>query len=258
MDIKIVVATHKLSALPDDPLYLPVHAGAQVHDYTLPYTPDNTGDHISEKNATFCELTALYWAWKNLEADYIGLCHYRRYFCARGTKRILSGGEAAELASEAEIILPKKRNYFIETNYSQYIHAHHAADLDTTRQILAELSTQAGTPDYAAAYDRVMGRTDGHRFNMLIMRRETLDAYCGWLFGVLFELEKRLDTSSYSPYDARVYGFVAERLLDVWLTANDRQYTELPFLFTEKQNWLKKGTAFLKRKFFPKKEGRSG
>ena len=94
MEIKIIIATHKEYDLPHDPLYLPVHAGSRIHGYSLPYTADNTGDNISGKNASFCELTALYWAWKNVDADYIGLCHYRRYFCGRGRKQILTADEA--------------------------------------------------------------------------------------------------------------------------------------------------------------------
>lgn len=249
MKIQIVIATHKEYSLPSDPMYVPVHAGAGVHSYVLPYQPDNAGENISEKNSSFCELTALYWAWKHLEGDYLGLCHYRRYFCGRRSHAILTGTEAEAEAARSEIILPKKRNYFIETNYSQYVHAHHAQDLDLTRAILEE----QGDRRYVDAFDRVMKKTDGHRFNMMIMRADVFDAYCTWLFDVLFTLEQRLDTSGYSAYDARVYGFVSERLLDVWLTANGKAYTELPYVFTEKQNWLKKGGAFLRRKFFPKR-----
>lgn len=233
--------------MPSDPVYVPVHAGAGVHSYALPYQPDSIGENISDKNASFCELTALYWAWKNLEGDYLGLCHYRRYFCGKKSHRILTGKEAEAEAARWEIILPKKRNYFIETNYSQYVHAHHAQDLDMTRRILEE----RGDRRYLDAFDRTMKRTDGHRFNMMIMRRDIFDSYCTWLFDVLFALEQRLDISGYSAYDSRVYGFIAERLLDVWLEANGKDYTELPYVFTEKQNWLKKGGAFLRRKFFP-------
>ena len=93
-----------------------------------------------------------------------------------------------------------------------------------------------------------MKRTIGHRFNMFIMKRDKFDAYCAWLFDILFELEKRLDISQYSVYDARVFGFVAERLLDVWIETNGYDYQELPYVFMEKQNWLVKGTNFVKRK----------
>lgn len=250
MDLKILVATHKRYQMPTDPVYFPVQAGRAIHP-PLEYTGDHTGENISEKNATFCELTALYWAWKNLNAKYLGLCHYRRYFKghrhSEKWEQILTASEAEQLLRKAPIILPKKRNYYIETNYSQYVHAHHAEDLDTTRVILEEKY-----PEYVPAFDASMKRTTGHRFNMMIMRREMLNDYCTWLFDILFELEKRLDISTYSTNDKRVFGFVSERLLDVWLDTNHLEYLELPVVNMESQHWLKKGTAFLKRKFIGK------
>lgn len=249
MDVKIIVCTHKAYKMPDDPMYLPLQVGRAIHG-DLGYAGDHTGDNISAKNPNYCELTGLYWAWKNLDADYIGLCHYRRYFGARraGDKwqRLLTAQQAHTLLEKTPVVLPRQRNYYIETNYTQYIHAHHAQDLDTTRAILEERH-----PGYLAAYDKVMASTKGHRFNMLLMGREVLEGYCQWLFDVLFELEKRLDISGYSDYDKRVFGFVSERLLDVWLEANHISYTELPVVNMEGQNWLKKGFGFLKRKFIP-------
>ena len=41
---------------------------------------DNEGANISSKNKSYCELTTQYWAWKNVDADYYGFCHYRRFF----------------------------------------------------------------------------------------------------------------------------------------------------------------------------------
>ena len=104
-------------------------------------------------------------------------------------------------------------------------------------------------PDYLPAYDAVMKRTSGHRFNMFIMKKEILDAYCGWLFDVLFELERRLDITGYDPVSRRVFGYVGERLLDVWVETNHIAYTELPVVNMERQNWLKKGSQFLLRKW---------
>ena len=94
-----------------------------------------------------------------------------------------------------------------------------------------------------------MKRTSGHRFNMFIMKRQYFDEYCEWLFDILFELEKRLDISQYNENDSRVFGFVSERLLDVWIETKGYKYLEIPYIFMEKQNWLIKGTRFLKRKF---------
>ena len=93
-----------------------------------------------------------------------------------------------------------------------------------------------------------MKRTSGHRFNMFIMKRELCDQYCAWLFDILFELEKRLDITDYNDNDRRVFGFVSERLLDVWLETNGIKYKDIPYIFLEKENWITKGAAFIKRK----------
>ena len=260
MDIKILVAAHKKYWMPSDGIYLPLHVGAEGktdeagQPLDLGYIKDNTGDNISIKNKNYCELTGLYWAWKNLDADYIGLAHYRRHFTLKkkGDKkqRPITGAELEGLLRKNDVLLPKKRNYFIETNYSQYVHAHHAIDLETTRQIISEQC-----PEYLKAYDRSMKRTTGHRFNMFIMKKDKFDAYCEWLFDILFELEKRLDISDYSANDARVFGFVSERLIDPWLETNHIKYKEIPYVFMEKQNWLIKGGNFLKRKLGKKRNG---
>ena len=235
--------------MPEDPMYLPVQAGRALHA-PLPYTGDDGGENISEKNPHYCELTCLYWAWRNLDADAVGLCHYRRYFAGKafGEKwaRLLNEEQTERLLQGAPMILPKKRNYYIETGYSQYTHAHHEEDLIMTRAILEEK-----WPNYVPAFDRTLSRITGHRFNMFVMKRKWLDRYCNWLFAVLGELEKRLDISSYSAYDQRVFGFVGERLLDVWVETEQIPYQECAVIHMESQHWMKKGSAFLKRKFFP-------
>ena len=252
MDIKIMVAAHKPYRLPEDEIYYPVHVGAEGKEAFGP-PGDNTGDNISTKNANYCELTGLYWMWKNVPSDYLGVAHYRRHFVVKKASdkwACIAGRKEIEAKLEqAPVIMPKKRDYYIETTYNQYAHAHHAVDLDATRQILQERH-----PEYVKAFDAEMAKTAGHKFNMFIMRRDLADAYCGWLFDVLFELEKRLDISKYSANDSRVFGFVAERLIDTWLETNHVEYTEMQVEYMEHQNWLIKGGKFLKRKFIDKKK----
>ena len=143
-----------------------------------------------------------------------------------------------------DVLLPKKRHYWIETNYSQYVHAHHAEDLRVTREIIAEKYA-----DYLPAWDQVMQRRSGHRFNMFLMRKDVFRSYSAWLFDILFELERRLDISDYSSNDRRVFGFVGERLLDVWLTHDRPSFCECGVVNLESQHWGKKIYHFLKRKF---------
>ena len=251
MSIKIIVAAHKKYWMPANSVYFPVHVGAEGKN-SIGYTPDNTGDNISSKNPNFCELTGLYWVWKNLDADYIGLVHYRRYFTRKEVRnmeakkqQILTEKEWQALLAQHPVIVPDKRKYYIKTNRSHYNHAHHREGLD-----LAEAIIKERCPEYVPAFETVMNRTWAHMFNMFVMRRDLYDAYMQWLFDILFEIEKCVDITDWDTYESRVFGFVAERLLDVWLEYNNVDYMEQNVSFMEKQNWLKKGGLFLERKFF--------
>lgn len=253
MDIKIIVASHKKYWMPADDIYLPLHVGKEGKA-DIGFIGDNTGDNISNKNANYCELTGLYWAWKNLPAEYIGLCHYRRYFtrsnpcsCSKKKQVILTKAEWEELLNKHPIIVPDKRKYYIETNRSHYNHSHYAKDLDMTEKIIQEKY-----PQYSEAFTKVMERTWAHMFNMFVMRRDYFDEYNNWLFDVLQELEKRTDITDYDVVEARIYGYISELLLDVWLETNKLEYYEQNVAFLEPQNWLKKGGVFLKRKILGK------
>lgn len=247
---KLYVAMHKPYQIPDDPLYVPLQVGAAGRE-AFCAVGDDAGENISQRNQSFCELTGLYWIRHNTDDDIAGLVHYRRYFsgrlrcCVNGRgRRILSDAELTAMMKDADIILPKKRHYVIETTYSHYAHAHHEKDLQEMRRII-----ENRCPEYAAAFDTVMNRRSGHRFNMLIMKRDVLNAYCDWLFPLLFELEKRIDLSDYDAYNKRVFGFIGERLLDVWLLNQDYVCKELKVVETDEINWLVKGGRFLWRKF---------
>ncbi len=227
MDIKIIVATHKEYDMPKEDCYLPVFVGSAISDLDLPYQRDDEGENISEKNRTFCELTGLYWAYKNLKADYIGLCHYRRYFDRKGID-----------FERQDIILPKKRRYFIETVYDQFGHAHGFANMDAVREIIRN-----DHPDYLESFDACMNRRSLHIYNMFIMKYDIFIQYCGFLFDVLFKAEKKLGDQD------RLYGYLGERLLDVFIERNHYSYTEVNVFETEPVNWIKKIYEFLKRKY---------
>ncbi len=254
--IKILVATHKPYRIPADPVYMPLQVGAALHE-PLGYVKDNAGENISAKNPNFCELTGLYWAWKNLSCDYIGLCHYRRYFAHPVYSRDLDRVKASiytysdyeKLLQQYDVILPMKRNYYIETVRSQYEHAHFKSDLDETERIIAEKY-----PDYSAAFTRVMNRRRLHLYNMFVMSKARFDAYCQWLFTILFTLEQRIDISTYDTYEARVFGFLSERLFNIWLEKQQLRAVEIPVVSLEPVDWGKKIRAFLERKFLGKKQ----
>lgn len=259
-NIKIIIATHKKYTMPIDEMYLPVQVGSEGKE-NIGYTPDNTGNNISLKNSYYCELTGLYWAWKNLNADYIGLSHYRRHFtCSKKIPKtekekfeiLLNSKQANELLNDVDIILPKKRKYYIENLYDHYKHTMFIEPLDETRNIIKEQC-----PEYLPEFDKLHKRTSSHMFNMFVMKKEYLDQYCEWLFKILFELEKRVDPKQYDSFQARYLGRVSELLLDVWINTNKLNYKEVKVIDMQNVNWLKKGTAFLRAKFFGKKYEKS-
>lgn len=265
-NVKIIIATHKKYRMPTDTIYLPLHVGAEGKcdsdgkELDLGYTKDNTGDNISEKNPYYCELTGLYWAWKNLDYQYIGLVHYRRHFSLKKGRKdsfdeVLNHSQLDKLLKKYRVILPKKRNYYIETLYSHYSHTHYAEHLDITRTIIAETY-----PDYLAIYDKVLKRRSGYMFNMMIMERSLMDSYCSWLFTILFELEKRVNAVSLSVFQGRFYGRVSEIIFNVWLEfqiengiIKKTEVCEIPYVYMEKISWLRKISSFLMAKFFKKK-----
>lgn len=260
-NIKIIVAAHKKYQMPKDEMYIPVQVGAEGKEQTENYTPDNTGENISKLNPYFCELTGLYWAWKNLEADYIGLVHYRRHFTnekkipKEEDKKfdcILTKDQLEVKLANADVVLPKKRKYYIENLYSHYEHTMYVEPLEQTRKIIQEKY-----PEYLDEFDMLHKRTSAHMFNMLIMKKDILNEYCTWLFDILFELQNRIDESKYDSFHARFYGRISELLLDVWINKNQIKYEEIKVMDMQNVNWFKKGTSFLKAKFTGKKYDKS-
>ncbi|MGT2811633.1 DUF4422 domain-containing protein [Streptococcus minor] len=260
-NIKLIIATHKKFQMPrNKKLYLPIQVGSEGKA-ELGYQTDNTGENISLRNPYYSELTGLYWAWKNLDCDYLGLVHYRRYF-SKKTQRftegldiddvILDQNDIEHLLEQAEVIVPKKRKYYIETLYSHYAHTHDKRHLEITRTILAEQQ-----PDYLDSYDAVMRQRSGYMFNMFIMSKPLSDTYCEWLFPIIDELFNRIDVDGYSSFDARLFGRVSECLFNVWLSHQQLKTIEVPFMYMEKVNFFKKGKSFLEAKFLGKKYGSS-
>lgn len=255
--ITIGIATHKKYIIPKDDIYLPIHSGAALSNFDLGYQRDDEGDNISYKNPNYSELTALYWLWKNDDSDYKGLVHYRRHFSIRKKvfwfeqgefDEILDFNRISSLMEFSDIILPQKRHYYIETIESHYNHTHYEEDLIVTQDVIKKYY-----PEYLVSYNEVLKRKSAHMFNMFIMTKEKFDAYCEWLFPILFEIENRLNIEEYNGFHARVFGRISEILLDVWIQKNNYAYSEVPVTFMEKQEIMGKIMKFLKAKFRIKK-----
>ena len=246
-DIKVFVS-HRIdqdSETIDNPLYIPVRCGA-VYDKreNIGMLGDDTGDNISEKRMSFCELTVLYWAWKNVKADYYGLCQYRRYisfsdqsyktsdnksgfiteqtlnqdaickFSLDNEQRIRKDIESFDIVTTPEVDLHYEWDGEYESVYSllkKRIKHFDIKGVDSFIRILKEKY-----PDYALDADFYFSTPYAKYYNCFVMRKSLFDSFCSMLFDVLFELEKCLNTENYNLWQTRMPGFMAEHLFGIF------------------------------------------
>ena len=209
MDTRIYVMTHKKYSKPNLPEYIMMQVGAALHD-DFGYLTDNTGNNISEKNPNFCELTGIYWLWKNVSCDIIGICQYRRYFIIN--ENFMNQQQVESILKNHDVILPQSFSTESSSLYDNYKLRHHSKDMDIIREVISEKY-----PEYLNTFDFCMSRNLLSVGNMMVTRKNIFDQYCTWLFDILFEAEKRIDIKNYDEYQSRVFGFLSERLLRVFL-----------------------------------------
>lgn len=227
----IYIATHKKFNVPNLNGYCALQVGAEGKE-KYGYLRDNIGNHISGKNANYCELTGLYWIWKNTDDSYKGLVHYRRYFGRNNLSNKISDICSYECLlnclKSVDIVLPYVE--YFKQNAKEEILFHCCTEeiFDKLRQII-----ETKYPDYIETYDRYFNENKASLFNMLFCKREIFDAYCEWLFSILFVLEKQVDLAKLNTYQQRLYGFLSERLLNVWVIKNKLVVKHLPVIHME-------------------------
>ncbi len=222
MTVSIYAITHVPFTPPADPTYIPLQVGRAVHeDYG--YQGDDTGENISDKNQYYSELTGLYWIWKNDHtSDYLGLCHYRRYFLTQNGQ-LMSQKDYLDILSSYDVIIsrPRTGDYDYRTIYGR---SHDIRNLDLTGAVIKELC-----PDYYETFQTVIHDTLCYVGNLFAAPRAVFCSYCEWLFPIFAALEKRVDLSGYDDYHRRVFGFLSEQLLIVWIKHNRLSYYEADF-----------------------------
>ena len=244
--IRIFVSAHKPVEVFDSQVFQPVQVGASRTNERFTWAlHDDEGDNISDLNPMYCELTTQYWAWKNVDADYIGFCHYRRYFDFSDVSREENAygevmGDYINVVSQREYMLEDVRVREIVRNYdvittpvedirsymgenstirSQYDAAPKlfVEDLDRVIDILV-----ARHPEYEQDAKAFLAGHTGRFCNMFIMKKEIFHDYCAWLFPLLEEFVASADMSLYSKEGLRTPGHLAERLLNIYLLHHER------------------------------------
>lgn len=228
MDTRIFCVTHKEFTPPDLDGYIPLQVGRTLGS-NLGYTADDTGDNISFKNKSYCELTGIYWIWKNISCDIVGICHYRRYFVR--DEDFLTKDYIENTLKNYDIIVSDSgatKNHSVREHYSDI---HFESDLDICRDAVKDMC-----PEYLDAFDLCVNCNLMTLGNMIITRKDIFDRYCEWLFPLLEEVERRTDISVYDDFQKRLYGYLAERLLRVWLCANEYRIKEETVRLVDPEN----------------------
>lgn len=211
MKIRIYTMTHRHFAVPPDPMYVPLQVGSAVSE-DLGCLRDDAGENISAQNCWYSELTGFYWIWKNdRDSDYIGTCHYRRYLINEQEK-VLTKREYEALFEENDVVTTKLE--VLANSYREGFSANHNIEaLDLTGEVIRERY-----PGYYEEYIRLVNGPKTYYCNMLVTSRVLFGEYAAWLFDIFFEVQRRMkpDTEE-DAYHKRVFGFISEFLLTVWL-----------------------------------------
>ncbi len=244
--IKIFASAHKPVDLFESQIIQPVQVGCALRNDLFPWAwHDNDGVNISNQNAMYCELTAQYWAWKNVDAEYYGFCHYRRYFNFSSNR--YEENEWGEIM-EPFIGADSQKKYGLDDETIAKALAGY--DLITTEvKDLRGFPGEANTPleQYEAApklnsddlfhvfailedmhpeySEDIKNFANGNRScfcNMFIMKKDLFFAYCEWLFPVLDRFVSEWDHSLCSKECLRTPGHLAERLLNIYLMHGER------------------------------------
>ncbi len=226
--MRIVMCCHKAAeAVP--PLCVAVQGGAALNPKLDGMLHDDEGDNISLKNREYCELTAMYWAWKNMDADYIGLCHYRRFFGfgARTKRPYIAVGkltekrmrllgtadEALETIRGCDAVIPRSEDMGISVREHYNTSPHHfPEDLRLFGELL-----KSRHPELAPAAEEYLSGRRQYFCNMFVMRRELFCRYCETLFPLLEEFDKSKTLHGYFQGD-RTDGYLAERFTGIFIT----------------------------------------
>lgn len=228
-DVSIYVAVHKKYNVQSNKLYRPLCVGLFQMEGCL---TEQKGENIAYLNSKINECTALYWIWKNADAAYVGLNHYRRYFYNNKIESIdnyLDVSHILAIFREYDIILTEVQSMRDTTVYEQiYNSINH--DLCEKGYALMRRGIEKHQPGYLQIFDDVMNGHNIFLCNMFVTRREILNRYCEWLFSFLIEVAEAIDVEGYDSYSQRVIGFFAERMWTIWLRKNQLKIKELPYV----------------------------
>lgn len=229
--VNMIVVSHKPFQCPKVENYIPVYVGDKNFD-TCDGFRDDAGINIANKNKNYCELTAMYWYWKNKlsSAEFVGLCHYRRFFTSvswlKNERFFLNTDKILNYMENSDIILPEPMELKCSVFENYFLHGEGKKnDLELIGKIIKDQC-----PDYLVSYNTILKRTSASYCNMFVTDKVHFQAYCEWLFNILFIAEKEIDISAYTVQEARIFGYLSEILLNIWVLNNNLKVKYVPVI----------------------------
>ena len=219
--LRIFIVTHKPCSIPSDGVMTPIHVGRAVSPYKVEMSwmqGDDTGDHISSKNGSYCEMTAHYWIWKNVhDTEYVGVCHYRRFFAID-----ISEDDIEEVMADADVLMVEP-SWHMDSVYAYFAKFMGAENMTILWMVMKRLY-----PEYAETLEQVCDGVKFYPFNMMLCKKDLFDEYCEWIFSVLGECEKYVKPSPYTN-GRRALAYMAELLTGVFFIYKRMKIKTVPY-----------------------------
>lgn len=257
--IKVFFTYYKPATLIKNEIFIPIHTGRsisnnvdkdgndeesrQVSWLIENMIGDNTGDNISYKNLSYCELTAQYWAWKNYDKisnpSHIGFMHYRRQLILneKTIRRfkpdiqemyaihnkiddsyfdniMFNETHLRELTKKYDLITPYLD--LKENHIDQFKTLSDSLNLEYKLLDSAVKIIQAENPNMYNSAKNYLNQSTHYGFNIFILKRDLFFQYSEWLFRILELLEKEKNQKARSITNERTIAFVAERLQGIY------------------------------------------
>ena len=221
IDEKKSILVYMAKSLADKPLknylvtlsehIIPIQVGASLTEKRIADVTDNTGDNISERNRHYSETTALYWMWKNAEADYLGLCHYRRLW--KDLNTIFD-----KLQNDVvDVVLPIPT--WMEPSVME---GHLKRYTPQVWEVMMEVLRRK-SPEYHGIAQKIYDGNIFYACNMLITKQHVLNQLCSWMFPIVMEVEAQVGDLPDKYYN-RYCGFCTEQLITLYFLYNKQNY----------------------------------
>ncbi len=277
--LKIFVAFHKPFFYVKNEIFEPVQVGSNIHKIDLGFISDNTGDNISNKNKNYAELTLLYWVWKNCKLpDYVGFCHYRRYFSFLNNYdknsihisnfkyeynvdkyKVWDINNIINAVKDNDLILPKPVKYEKYTMEKQFVVSHGESNFELMIETAKEFY-----PQWTELIEEARNLQIVYFFNIFIAKKEIFYDYMDFLFKICFSLEDKINLSRLPDNQRKIFGFLGERIFNIYLhilkSTKTIKIKELPLVFIDdsiesmdvlhKENKTKKVPTELEHNYF--------